>query len=218
MSDSASDGPAGGSAGSSDAGSGPFVVEPMRRRHLRQVLRIEAQRGETGWSLGLFMGELSRPDDRAYLVARDPSDGSVVGFAGGLLVIDDLHVTTVAVHPRARRRGVATVLMVELVRRGVDAGMTNATLEVRASNTAAIELYRRFGFAPVGTRSGYYRRPDGTTEDALVLWATDIAGVDYAHRLARLEAEVAAAGWRPGDQTGDGPDGPGTGGRSRSTK
>lgn len=171
-------------------------------------------RGEQGWSLGLFMGELGR-DDRAYLVARDPVGGSVMGFAGGLFVIDDLHVTTVAVHPDARRRGVATLLMVDLLRRGAEAGMDNATLEVRASNTAAIELYRHFGFAPVGTRSDYYRMADGTKEDALVLWATDIAGVDYAERLARLAGAATVPG---GEGAGARPDGRSTGGAPGSEK
>lgn len=172
-------------AGAGAVDEGPVVVEPMRRRHLRAVLRIEAQRGEPGWSLGLFLAELGRPEGRTYLVAR--RDGRVLGFLGALHVGEDVHVTTVAVAPDARRGGVATRLLLELARRAVAAGHRNLTLEVRASNVAAIELYRRFGFAPVGTRRDYYGGPGEVREDALVLWATDIDGAAYAERLARLD-------------------------------
>ena len=61
------------------------------------------------------------------------------------------------------------------------------TLEVRASNEAALALYRRFGFVPEGVRKGYYSKP---IEDALVLWARDTADADYAHRLATIEAAL----------------------------
>ena len=166
----------------------PVVVAPMRRRHLRGVLRIEAQQGPGGWSLGLFLAELGRTEDRIYLVARH--DRSVLGFAGALVAGEDVHVTTVAVDAGHRRQQVATRLLVELARRAVALGARNLTLEVRASNEAALGLYRRFGFAPVGTRVGYYQDADGGREDALVLWATGIDEPDYAERLARVAAAL----------------------------
>ena len=162
------------------------VVTPMRRRHLRGVLRIESEQGPDGWSLGLFLAELGRTEDRIYLVARQ--DRTVVGFAGALLVGEDCHITNIAVAAGCRRAGVATRLLLEVARRAVEVGARNLTLEVRASNEAALALYRRFGFAPVGTRSGYYTDPDGTKEDALVLWATAIDEDDHVERRAALTA------------------------------
>jgi len=161
-------------------------VAPMRRRHLRAVLRIEAQDLQPGWSLGLFMSELARGDrDRRYVVAR--AAGSVVGFAGILFIGGDGHVTTISVDRRWRRRRVGTRLMLVLAREALNRGAEAMTLEVRAGNEAAIALYRRFGFAPVGVRKGYYRDP---VEDALVMWATGVDDAAYAARLDAIEASL----------------------------
>jgi len=163
------------------------TVEPMRRRHLRGVLRIEGRTSTTPWSLGLFVAELGRGDQRVYLVARE--DGRVIGFAGALLVAGEAHVTTIAVDPDRRGRAVATRLLLVLIRRAVELGIGAVTLEVRASNEAALALYRRFGFVPAGVRKGYYSKP---LEDALVLWAHDVADADYTDRLATIEAALPA--------------------------
>ena len=86
----------------------------MRRRHLRGVLRIENQTQARGWSLGLFLGELARPEDRCYLVAKVGSQ--VVGFGGMLFIGTDGHVTTLSVDPAWRRLGIATRLLATLCR------------------------------------------------------------------------------------------------------
>ena len=161
------------------------TVEAMRRRHLRGVLRIEGRTSTTPWSLGLFVAELGRGDQRVYLVARE--GGRVIGFAGALLVAGEAHVTTIAVDPDHQGRAVATRLLLALIRRAGELGVGAVTLEVRASNEAALALYRRFGFVPEGVRKGYYSKP---IEDALVLWAHDTADADYAHRLATIEAAL----------------------------
>lgn len=162
------------------------VIEPMRRRHLRSVIRIERADIHPGWSVGLFLSELARHDDRTYLVAL--VDGSVVGFAGALYVEDDGHITTVSVDPAVRGRKIATRLVRELVRDALERGSTAMTLEVRASNEPAIALYRTFGFAPVGVRKNYYA---DLKEDALVMWAHEIQGDEFASRLAAVDARLA---------------------------
>jgi ribosomal-protein-alanine N-acetyltransferase len=171
-----------------------ITVLPMRRRHLRAVLRIEAHNDHRPWSLGLFMSELRQPDARVYAVAL--AGNRVVGFAGELFSANDAHVTTIAVDPTWRRRGIATRLMLVLARQAAARGMTALTLEVAASNTGAQSLYARFGLAPVGVRKNYY---EDLGEDALIMWAHDLATDEYAARLARLEAELpsptAYEGW-----------------------
>jgi ribosomal-protein-alanine N-acetyltransferase len=161
----------------------PLVLTPMRRRHLRAVLRIEHQTQSPGWSLGLFLGEVARPEGRQYLVAK--VGAQVVGYGGMLFIGDEGHVTTLSVDPAWQRRGIATRLLVELCREGIDRGITAVTLEVRAQNPAAQALYRGFGFAPAGVRRNYYA---DTGEDALVMWAHDVDQPEYAERLDRLEA------------------------------
>ena len=162
------------------------VVSPMRRRHLRAVLRIEARSQARGWSLGLFLGELARPDGRSYLVAK--ADGQVVGFAGMLFIGDEGHVATISVDPGWRRRGVAARLMTVVCRQAIAAGATALTLEVRAGNTGAQSLYRTFGFAPAGVRRAYYK---DNGEDALVMWAHDVDAPAYADRLHAIEERLA---------------------------
>lgn len=164
------------------------VVTPMRRRHVRAVLRIEEQVYPRPWTSSLFHSELALRSTRAYFVARVGRD--VVGYAGVMVSFDDAHVTTIAVDPGWHRRGIATRLLVTLAREALVRGAQHLTLEVRMSNKAAQALYRRFGFAPVGVRKNYY--PE-TNEDALVMWVHDVDSPEYARLLASLEARV------PGD-------------------
>ena len=102
------------------AASAPVRIGPMRRRHLRGVLRIEELANPRPWSLSLFLSELRYTESRAYLIARVGTE--IVGYAGLMLVAGDGHVTNVGVVPDHRRRGIATRLMLELVRRGLEEG------------------------------------------------------------------------------------------------
>ena len=172
------------------------TIAPMRRRHLRSVLRIEAQGEHKGWSLGLYMSELSRRDDRVYLVAK--VGVSVVGFAGLLFAGPDGHVTTIAVDPAWRGQRIATRMMIVLARKATERGAEALTLEVANGNLAAQALYRRLGFAPAGVRKNYYA---DLGEDALIMWANDVDSPAYAERLASVEAgiegvtTIEAVGW-----------------------
>ncbi len=168
------------------------VITPMKRRHVRSVLRIEEQVYPRPWTSALFLSELALRTTRAYFVARVGKD--VVGYAGVMISFEDSHVTTIAVDPAWQRHGIATRLMVALARESLVRGAQHMTLEVRVSNKAAQDLYRRFGYAPVGVRKNYY--PE-TNEDALVMWVHDIDAPEYARLLTGLEARV------PGDTVFD---------------
>jgi len=164
------------------AAAGTLTVSPMRRRHLPDVLAIEAQVYPRPWSSRLFEDELER-SGRVYLVAR--LGPTVVGYAGLLMIADDGHVATIAVDPAWHRHGIARSLLVELVRQAMELGANQLTLEVRVTNRGAQDLYRSLGFAPGGARKAYYA---DNGEDALVMWAHDIRSEDYEARLQRLEA------------------------------
>ena len=161
------------------------VVGSMKRRHLRGVHRIEQLVYPRPWSLGLFMSELSIRDTRVYVVAR--IGGSVVGYGGLMLVLDDGHVTTLAVDPAWHRHKIGTRILATLADAAIERGAAQLTLEVRASNDAAQGLYRGFGFAPAGIRKGYYVE---TNEDAIVMWAHDVNTPEYAERLAARRSEI----------------------------
>ena len=138
-------------------------VVPMRRRHLRSVLRIE------GLVYPPPVEPLALP-----LRARAPrvtaptswlaSGANVTGYAGLMLSGEDGHVTTIAVDPAWHRRHIGMRLLLVLAREAIARGAKNLTLEVRLSNRGAQELYRRFGSAPVGVRKNYYQE---THEDTL---------------------------------------------------
>ena len=161
-------------------------LTPMRRRHLRAVLRIEAQVYPRPWSLRLFMSELALRTTRSYTVAL--VDGVVAGYSGLMVSGEDAHVTTLAVEPRWQERGIGSRLLLRIARTAVEHGARHLTLEVRVTNERAQALYRKFGFAPAGVRKNYYVE---TNEDALVMWANDIDGVEYGRRLSRIEAAFA---------------------------
>jgi ribosomal-protein-alanine N-acetyltransferase len=171
-------------------------VQPMRRRHLRAVLRIEQQVYPRPWSSSLFASELALHATRAYYVARVGRE--LVGYAGLMLTLDEAHVTTIAVEPRRHRSKIGTRLLLILVREAIERGAVAVTLEVRMSNTPAQDLYRRFGFVPVGVRKNYYQE---VNEDALVMWVREVDQPEYAALLDSIERTLPAPtvldeGWR----------------------
>lgn len=158
---------------------------PMRRRHLRSVLRIEGEVYPRPWSLSLFLGELNLRSSRYYVVAR--VDGVVVGYAGLMFSMDEAHVTTIAVDPAWQRHRIGSRLMVNLVRAALARGAAHMTLEVRVSNVAAQRMYERFGFQTEGVRKNYYAE---SKEDALIMWAHGIDTAAHAERVAAIEAGI----------------------------
>jgi ribosomal-protein-alanine N-acetyltransferase len=104
-----------------------------------------------------------------------------------MLVLEDAHVTTIAVDPAWHRHQIGTRLLHTLATAGIERGAENLTLEVRVGNEPAQALYRRFGFAPAGIRKGYYQE---TNEDALVMWSNDVHTPEYAQRLAAVASGI----------------------------
>ncbi len=147
-------------------GAGP-AFRPMRREDLERVVEIERAAFSHPWSRDLIAREMSH-EWSTILLAVEPAPGgeAVLGLVVFWLVHDEVHVLNVAVAPEARRRGTARALMREVERRGLERGARVATLEVRRSNQAAIELYRSLGYREVGMRPRYYSEEG---EDAIVM-------------------------------------------------
>jgi len=164
-----------------------IAIEPMSADHVDAVMRIDAQVYPTPWSRALWDQELNDPS-RAHVVAI--AGGVVVGHGGIMHVLDEVHVSTVAVNPSSQGRGIGSLLMVALLDSAVAAGARAATLEVRAGNRAAQRMYSRFGFAPGGVRRGYYSDP---TDDGIIMWLPDFESPDWRQRMDRLRAEINPA-------------------------
>ncbi len=163
------------------------AIREMNRHDIPAVATLEQAVYDNPWSVRVFYDELASAN-RRYIVAEE--DGAVIGYGGMLTVENDAHITTLAVDPQARRQRLGTRMMVALVDAALDMGVSHVTLEVRMSNEAAQALYQRFGFAPVGLRKNYYR-----DEDALVMWANDIDGIEYQARMMGVRNELEAAGY-----------------------
>src|ERR1700730_2334847 len=104
-----------------------------------------------------------------------------------MMTLDEGHVTTIAVEPRRHRGKIGTRLLLVLAREAIERDATALTLEVRMSNTAAQDLYRRFGFGPVGVRKNYYQE---VNDDAHVMWAHDVDQPEYAALLDSIERTI----------------------------
>lgn len=140
-------------------------IVPMAHEHLDEVAALERACFSTPWSRNMLASELEN-DAAAYLVALDADDGSVVGYGGLLVVLDEGYITNVAVRPESRRAGVASALLDVFVSFAEGNHLAFLTLEVRASNYGAIALYGSRGFRGVGRRRNYYEYPK---EDAVIM-------------------------------------------------
>ena len=157
-------------------------LRPMTNEDVETVAILEKEIYATPWSEQVFVDELRQPG-RSYVVAVDA--GMVVGYGGMMVVIDEAHITTMAVAESHRGRKLGTRLMLHLARRAVHASARHLTLEVRPSNHQAQALYRLFGMGPVGVRKDYY-----IDEDALIMWANDIDSPEYGERLDSIAGEL----------------------------
>lgn len=172
----------------------------MEARDIEAVTAIERAAFEQGWPHTAFEQELRSNRAARYVVceAGDAAEAPrIVGFAGLWLQFDQAHVVTVAVLPEERRNGYGRLLVHALLLLAGALGMTDATLEVRASNTAARGLYRRYGFHEVGTRRRYYA---DNGEDAIIMTTEPFDSPGYRGRMAALRAAVEAR--FPGALTG----------------
>lgn len=138
-------------------------VVPMAAAHIAAIAVLEEQCFSTPWSAAALTEELDNP--RAVFRTAVDADGRVLGYAGMHHVGDEGYIDNVAVDPAARRRGVARALMRELETYGREKALVRLTLEVRASNAAAIALYEGAGYVCDGVRPNFYRKP---TEDAAI--------------------------------------------------
>jgi ribosomal-protein-alanine N-acetyltransferase len=140
-----------------------YCLEPMREGHLDRVVDIERLCFSHPWPRESFLADLGS-GDACCMIARRES--SVAGYTISWFVLDELHVLNLAVHPRYRRKGVGQTLLRYLLTGARGRGCRRATLELRASNTAARRLYEKHGFRPVAIRRNYYRQPE---EDAVLM-------------------------------------------------
>ena len=143
-----------------------ICLAAMQAEQIEAVHAIEKLSFSTPWPKISFFNELQN-DLAFYLVALAGRAKKAAGYAGMWLILDEAHLTNLAVHPDYRRLGIGRTLMEEMIFRAVFLGAVRMTLEVRVSNRPAIALYESLGFRREGRRKGYY---EDTGEDALIMW------------------------------------------------
>lgn len=161
-------------------------VQPMRPDDIPAVHAIESASFPMPWPPYAFRQELESNRMARYLVVR--AGQRVIAYAGIWLMVDESHITTFAVLPAYRRRGIGGLLLSELMRLSADLGAAVVTLEVRLSNAAARRLYQQFGFKPVGVRPRYYT---DNGEDALIMTTDRLETPGMQGLMARLEARYS---------------------------
>ena len=140
---------------------------------LREIEEIERRSYPTPWSRSMFAGELAKPSSICLgAFQADDEEAALVGYLIVSRYVDAWHVMNVAVDPQHRGRGVGTMLLERLFDLTADDARRGYTLEVRVTNSKAIDLYERLGFRSRGLRRGYYT---DNREDALIMWKDPVA-------------------------------------------
>jgi ribosomal-protein-alanine N-acetyltransferase len=172
-------------------------LKPLTRDWLGTMLELDYLCFGGLWTLEGYQRELDSPNSNLlglFGSAHHPSGALGMGCLWAIL--EEAHITILAVHPHYRRRGFGKVLLLALLMAAVERGLERATLEVRASNSSALSLYREFGFKTAGRRRGYYR---DSGEDALILWRSDLQAPEFQKSLDSWQSSIgnrlAADGW-----------------------
>jgi ribosomal-protein-alanine N-acetyltransferase len=155
------------------------TIRLMQAGDIPAVMDIDRLSFSLPWPERSYAFELGNQPVSHLLVAEAESEEGrqLVGYVGFWLIVDEAHISTLAVRPGWRGQGIGSGLLCAALQRAMDHGAEMATLEVRASNAMAIEMYTRHGFGVVGRRLHYYRDND---EDALLMTTTDLrAAVEY---------------------------------------
>lgn len=147
------------------------IVQKMQTSDIDAIYEIEKSAyGEHHWSRESFYNEIKN-NIGFYIVARNPQNNEIAGYLGSWLIVDECHITNVAVNFNFRRQKIAEQLMITLINHCYENFIKYITLEVRISNTPAISLYEKFGFKSIGVRKKYYQ---DNNEDALIMFTENI--------------------------------------------
>lgn len=145
-----------------------YVLRPMVMDDIPQVVEIEKKSFPTPWSPYAFTCELCDNEFAYYLVlVHQDEPATVFGYGGMWVIIDEAHVTNIAINPTHRGRRLGEYLLNGLIALAKKKRVLRMTLEVRVSNNTAQRLYKRMSFKTAGIRPGYYV---DTNEDALIMW------------------------------------------------
>ena len=155
-----------------------IFLGPMRLEDIEHVSRLERRCYTLPWSSSAYVTEVGNPN--AYYITAQDSHGTIVGYAGMWVIMDEVHITTIAVDPDRRGLKIGERLLMDILEEGISRGATRATLEVRERNTVAHNLYLKYGFEDVAVRKNYY---SDNGENAVIMWANNLVSPEYQAML-----------------------------------
>ena len=187
----------------------PFTIEPLTPRLLPLVVALDQLCFGGLWTEAGYQREIDSPNSQLLVVKTTPTtakgqaliDGGepryinasgdstdvILGVGCVWFILEEAHITLLAIDPDHRRQGLGTLLLLTLLEAAIKYGSSWATLEVRVSNQSAQAIYERIGFAHVGRRKGYYQ---DTGEDALILWHRGLQEPAFHQKLSQLKASI----------------------------
>lgn len=177
------------------------TIKPMSLEDISRVVELDQICFGGLWTAEGYGRELDSPNsDLLVLLSSQKSSEtpsissdmvcnnlSIVGIGCLWAILEEAHITILGIHPSYQRRGLGQLLLYALMRSAGNRGLERATLEVAASNTAALSLYHKFGFEQVGRRRGYYQQ---TGEDALIFWRGHLHDPEFELTLAEWYRQV----------------------------
>lgn len=163
----------------------PITIKPVTAQQLPQLVELDKLCLQGFWNLDSYKKELESPNSTLLVVSLDGENDPdfVVGMGCFWAILEEAHITVLAVHPDYQGRGIGKLILGALLRNARERNLERATLEVRESNEVALSLYQKFGFKIAGKRKGYYQK---TGEDALILWRNDLAKPDFEENLSKI--------------------------------
>lgn len=160
------------------------TIRKMKSQDIGRVIEIERQSFTLPWSENAYLNEISNRS-AYYTVAEE--DGVIVGYIGMWIIMDEAHITTLAVDPKNRKHKIGERLLIDLLSNAMRIGARRATLEVRSSNIKAQNLYSKYSFTSAAIRKAYYRDND---EDAIVMWIYDLFSDEFTISFNQLKDSI----------------------------
>ncbi len=167
--------------------SSQLEIRRMRAPDVAGVMEIESVSfGRHHWSEESFYNEMNNHVGRYYSLVQAGSP-EVLGYCGFWMILDEAHITTIAVRPEFRGNALGELLLLHILERCMSSSIHWATLEVRSSNYNAQNLYYKYGFNSMGVRPRYYQ---DNQEDALIMTTSDICSAAYRARFQQLKSAL----------------------------
>lgn len=155
-------------------------IKSLTPEHLPALLELDEACFNGLWTISGYHRELASPNSHFFGLVSPYSSSNLLGMGCFWSILEEAHITILAVHPQYHRRGLGQALLYSLLKRASEYGLERATLEVRASNQGAISLYQKFGFKSAGRRPNYYKE---NQEDALIFWLSGLQQPKFTQAL-----------------------------------